>query len=394
MTLHNFFKYFFFIGTVTILILALSEIFLRFIYKNDRGNYDTVYNHDNNTLPKHSHDGKLSEKFDKNGFRKSSFTCPSDKKNLRVFLAGDSNIADKSVNNEDHFGARIIKNSINRSQCLSVDTFGVDGLGPTEIIYAIEHYTSIKKYDYVIFNIFADNDLSDIVRSNIRINNDVDQYSYCHIKRNFINNLLLTKVIRKISFNIFEINIPFTGEQSSKNGPSNCLSATRKGLTYKKSYLINYAEEDYKIFKKGLRQPYNLGSRYDIEFAAQLNNELEQFVSSELIALDHFFYELSQERKFNGLYSIIPSKYDVANNETDFRNYFKKNFEKYQERNLINFIELHLKNFPTINYFELFTDCDNCYYSALNNNHWTPIGNEKASNVIIDHIINHAKSTK
>ncbi len=390
----KFFKYLIYIGILTILTLTLSEVFLRTIY----GGQQTAYfNHENSNVPKHRYDGIFFSKlFDEYGFRKSSFSCPSDKKNLKVLLVGDSNIAAVWLeNNEEHFGSKIIKNSINKFQCLAVDTFGVNGLGPTELIYAIEHYTSIRKYDYVIFNIFADNDLSDIVRSNIRVNKDVDQYNYCYIKRNFINNLKITRVIRKISFNIFGINLPFTGEQSSKNKPSNCLSSTRKGLTFKASYLKDYADEDFKIFKKGLKQPYNIGSRYDIEFAAQLNTELEQFVTSELIAIDNFFYELSQEREFNGLYSIIPSKYDVVDitegHGTDYKNYFKTNFKKYRELNLINFIEQNLKNFSTINYFQLFTDCDNCYYTY--NNHWTTIAMEKASNVIINHIINHAKST-
>ena len=378
-------KNIFLILASTVVSLFILEIGLRVIYPTK---VDVqVRDHSDPLLPKHlsgTHIHQIRNSiatFDNSGMRVNPIQCEQGK-TVNTLLVGDSNIAGLFLNDSETLGAKITEQSLENELCINVDTFGVSGFGPDQTLFAIEHLTKKKIYDFVIFHIFADNDLGDLIRNNNYVNDRLINPGYCFAQRSLLEGFLTYKVTRKALY-VFGIDINLYGTAVSSNGlDNNCMIVPHPNFENFAASLHARAKLDWQVNRRNQRQIY-MGDKYDIEFACNSNEEVRIYANQYLNRVILEASEIANQRKFKLVYLIQPSEIDVTNNHPER---LDKGCDQYSPKNLSQFFVKALSGLSYINLYKSFLNCNTCYFTKEelgSDNHWSPYGvNLAASNLV------------
>jgi hypothetical protein len=215
--------------------------------------------------------------FDEDGMRVNPNQCASEDA-IDVLVVGDSNIAGFFLSDSETLGAKITAKSLESDQCIKVDTFGVSGFGPDQSLFAIAELTKDTTYDYVVFHVFADNDLGDLIRNNNYVDDVLINSGYCFPKRPILERFLTFKAIRKVMYMVGS-NINLYGSAVASNRFDNaCISIV---IPNEDSFAVRssiHAQLDWEANRQNQRQIY-MGDRYDIEFAYDPSIEVRNYAT-------------------------------------------------------------------------------------------------------------------
>jgi len=365
------------------------EIGLRYIYPNIVS-FTEVRDHSDPFIPRHktgshAHAARNSlATFDTNGMRINPNQC-EEQETVKALLVGDSNIAGLFLNDSETLGAKITEHSLTTDVCVSVDTFGVSGFGPDQTLFAIDEFTSVNAYDYVIFHIFADNDLGDLVRNNNFRNDRLSNNGYCFPERPLLERFVLYKAVRKALY-VMGLEVNLYGKAISSSGlDDSCTIVLHPNNENFADSMHQRANLDWQVNRNNQRQIY-MGDRYDIEFACNTAPDAQDYVSRYLDRIIDASNRLSYERNFELIYLIQPSEDDVTNNHPKRSD---KDCEQYNPNNLTQFFVNALDGQNVINLYESFFECSACYFTEEGlggDNHWSPYGVNIAATYVVDHI--------
>ena len=371
------------------LSISFLEISLRFIYP-DKVKIVDIRDHSDPLMPKHKlgsyrfFQRNTVATFDANGMRINPNQC-GEIETVNALLVGDSNIAGRFLDDTETLGARITEHSLLTDLCINVDIFGVSGFGPDQSLFAIDKLTKVQTYDYVIFHMFADNDLGDLIRNNYydQNNNQLSNDGYCYLEKPLLERFILFKALRKT---IYSMNWGHNlyGKVKSSNGSSNdCVVTLLINDSKFSVFTHKRAQLDWQLNRGNQRQVY-MNDRYDIEFACDIDTKIHDYVSQYLKRIINEVDKLSNNRNFNLIYLIQPSEYDVTKNHPEVSD---KGCDSYNPQNLTKIFENALDGKNVINLYENFFECNTCYFSEEElggDSHWSPHGINIASRYIIN----------
>ena len=373
---------------LVILIFSLSmlEISLRVIYPNLVESV-AYRNHSDPLMPRQlagTHKHKIRNSiatFNTTGMRINPNQCQQGK-TVKALLVGDSNIAGMFLDDTETLGAKITQQSLANDLCINVDTFGVSGFGPDQSLFALADLTETNTYDYVIFHIFADNDLGDLIRNNNYVGERLINTGYCYVQRPLLEGFVTYKAFRQILYDL-GIGINLYGTTVASNGlDNNCIIVPNLNQGNFISSMHERAKSDWQANRRNQRQIY-MGDRYDIEFACNPNVQVGSYVTKYLNRVILEASELANQRGFELIYLIQPSEDDVTNNHP---NRLDKGCDQYNPQNLSKFYVNALTGFNVIDLYQSFLNCNACFFSEEDlgsDNHWSPYGvNLAASNLV------------
>lgn len=324
--------------------------------------------------------------FDMAGMRINPNQCEKMNK-VNALLVGDSNIAAAFLDDAETLGAQVTKLSLDKDLCINVYSFGVSGFGPDQNLFAINYLTESDVYDYVIFHIFADNDLGDLIRNNYYVDGRLTNTGYCYPQRRLLEGFVTYVAIRKVLRIIGMDNYLYGTLVASNGKDNNCLIVTDPNeRNYAKSMRAR-AQLDWQANRRNQRQIY-MGDRYDIEFACNSNTEAQDYTKQYLDKIILEASELALQRGLKLIYLIQPSEYDVTSNHPER---LDKDCNQYDPANLTQFFVNALNGFSVINLYESFLGCNICYFTEEElpgDNHWSPHGVKLAASKIVE-LINH-----
>ena len=365
----------------TIIPILLLEFGLRIVFPNKVLKNKNIRDHSDPFLPKHvtGHTLQILSTFDKNGFRLNENNCTKEGvKKKRILIVGDSNIAGRFVSDKEHIGS-LLAAALNKGgkDCVQVDTFGVSGFGPDQTLFAIEKFTKKNIYSSIIFHVFADNDLGDLIRNNYPWKNgELQNNGYCYMAPGIIGKSLLFKAVRKALF----VTTGFWKSVSLKHSLGKHELCIEAPYIIKNSFFESLRDgtpQEWNSFKKGLVHIY-MQDRYDIEFSCFTNTTAIKETRKRLNFIFSRFLETSKELNFQGNVLIQPSEVDVTTNNSEFSKDLKTLCPKYKQNNLTELISSTVsKSLPTLNLYDIFRNCNECYFSDnewKNNNHWNKKG--------------------
>lgn len=375
--------------TSTVLSLLTLEFGLRLIYPEKAG-IQEIRDHSDPFMPKHvagTHVHQIRNSiatFDEFGMRHNPNHCPSEDI-IDVLLVGDSNIAGLFLSDSETLGAKITEQSIESEQCIKVDTFGVSGFGPDQTLFAIAELTKEKAYDYVIFHVFADNDLGDLVRNNNFVDDRLINSGYCFPEKPALERFVTFQAIRKVLY-MAGANLNLYGTAVASNRIDNtCVSIVHYNEESFAAGTSIRAQLDWEANRNNQRQIY-MGDRYDIEFACNSNVEATQYVTEYFNRITLDANELAAAREFNLVYLILPSEDDVTNNHEER---LDKGCDQYRPQNLSQFFVDALGDLDFINLYETFLNCNGCFFTEeelVGDNHWSPYGVDIAATKVVQFI--------
>ena len=363
--------------TSIVLSLATLEFGLGLIYPG-KADFQNVRDHSDPFLPKHgvgTHVNAIRNSvatFDEDGMRLNPNQCASENA-IDVLVVGDSNIAGLFLSDSETLGAQITAKALESGQCIKVDSFGVSGFGPDQSLFAIAEFTKDTTYDYVVFHVFADNDLGDLIRNNNFVDDALINSGYCFPERPTLERFVTFQAIRKVIYSV-GLNINLYGSAVASNPFDNtCISIVHPNEDSFAVGLSIRAQLDWEANRQSQRQIY-MGDRYDIEFACNSNAEATQYVTQYFNRIVLDANELAAAREFNLVYLVQPSEDDVTNNHKER---LDKGCDQYSPKNLSQFFVNALGNLDYINLYDAFLNCNACYFTEKElggDNHWSPYG--------------------
>jgi len=376
--------------TSIVLSLFALEFGLGLIYPEKVGNQQNLRDHSDSFLPRHvagTHVGAIRNNvatFDEDGMRLNPNQCASANA-INVLIVGDSNIAGLFLSDSEALGAQITAKALESDQCIKVDSFGVSGFGPDQSLFAIAEITKDSAYDYVVFHLFADNDLGDLIRNNYFADDVLINSGYCFPERPILERFVSFKAIRKFIYSL-GLNINLYGSAVASTPFDNtCISIMHPN---EESFAVGSsirAQLDWEANRRSQRQIY-MGDRYDIEFACNSNAEATQYVTRYFNRIVLDANELAAARDFNLVYLVQPSEDDVTNNH---KGRVYKGCDQYSPENLSQFFVNALGDLDYINLYETFLNCNACYFTEEElggDNHWSPYGVGLAASELVQFI--------
>ena len=376
-----------------ILSFVALELGLRAIF-SEKVTTQAIRDHSDDLFPSHSEGvyrhqmRKVTATFTSGGFRVNPENCPRGQKTKKILIAGDSNIAGFFLDDSETLGAKITEKSRQLGNCINVDMFGVSGFGPDQTSFAIEKLTEQLVYNYIVFHIFADNDMGDIVRNNYYNEGALLNNGYCYLEASFFEVFVSYKALRRL-VNFIDIGIHGYGEPLSSMGSRSCAVVPDYFGDFPKA-THERAKIDWELNNDGFRQVY-MGDRYDIEFACKISMEAATYVQRAFRHIVDNINKIARTRNFQVIYLIQPSELDVTNNHPDRQN---KGCDSYHPRNLSGFFANSLANEKVIDLYNFFQGCSKCYFTESelgSDNHWSPYGVNIAAFHIASHLTENTK---
>ena len=375
-----------------VISLGVAEFGLRLIFPRQVSVSVNVLDHSDPYLPKIAEgeyrDDKLDvvASFDSDGFRRNPFECQNRQGIKRLLLVGDSNIAGMFLSDNDSLGSQITKLSLASSECIHVDSFGVPGFGPDQTYKAIESITKDNEYDFVVFHIFADNDLGDLVRNRSYQYNKIQDIGYCYPKRSFLDSLVFARAVRKAIYLASGYFVLWNEVVSSLGGNNNCEMTSYPSTGSFAEIQFERARIEKEGFLDGRRQIY-MGDRYDIEFACHTDKQLDSYVREALTTISISMKQLSTDRGFEFIYLIQPSEFDTTNNHADdSSSIIQMCGAEYVPTNLRDYFVDALEGATILDIYSAFDGCNECYFTEEelgSDNHWSAHGVQKVAELLV-----------
>ena len=320
------------------------------------------------------------------GFRGEYFERETDE--IRVIVYGDSNIGAVFSAYKDTFVARLEAELEARTDySFQVINAGVAGYGPDQILLRIKDEIPIWNPDFVIVNLFADNDFGDILRNRLfYVSNKTGEIvnrglPFTEKFVDYVRDLYVLKAIKTVWFMIAEamgvtvesLDLPTRTEESMLDN------------------LYQAIGEDYRAyFDRSL--PRKVWDHYDLDIALDPDSGSSQvkLMLMEKI-LSRMLLIASSQYKMPIVFMIQPSSRDISTNlELNYQK-FESISDKYRRDNLVNSLESILKrlNADYISLFDSYvTNGRTPYYFLLDDGHWNDRGQELAAKLMAEHLLN------
>ncbi|MEP3276389.1 MAG: hypothetical protein ABJN26_05460 [Stappiaceae bacterium] len=372
--------------------VIVAEFGLRILFPELNKPAAATRDHSDPLLPKQvSHKHKKlpnTANFDELGFRNQVADCVgSDVPAKRILLVGDSNIAATFLSDEDAPG-NVLSKQLNSSNeyCYVVDSFGVSGFGPDQSLFAVRAKTDAAHYDHIVFHVFADNDLGDLVRNNNFFDNEkLENHGYCYVKPVYLDNFLLFKAIKSAFYKVFDYRIVSTYAEHSLGHSEKCSlpKYIDRYADPQKSFAqsLERSETEYKISSSGKIVPYMMNDRYDVSVACVADTAALEELQINATAIFKEFQEILDDRNIDGTILIQPSESDVTDNHPGSRGELARYCEKYNPRNISDFVLRGIQNSGykggVVDLYDTFENCSGCYFSVAElerDNHWNKHG--------------------
>lgn len=235
------------------------------------------------------------------------------------------------------------------------------GYGPDQNLLRAEKIFEKIKYKYLLFHVFADNDLGDLLRNKIFIFKDsgVQQMQY----PGFIDPAF--KASR------FDIDLQ---RWRSRFFP---LTAGR---------LSDFCESEYRNYKSENPPMSNVADHYDLDVAVAPDSESAQLKIKLFIEVMSRLKKFISENKIKTIVLIEPSKRDLSKNiKPNFTEFSE--FKGYNPRNIATAIEavVNRMQLPVVNLYSEFSasgDPSAFFQQKITDDHW----NQKGVRVAVDRI--------
>jgi hypothetical protein len=316
-----------------------------------------------------------------------------------VLLIGDSNIEARFLREKSQLPGQVLADSINgrhasaSSPCFQVDTFGVEGFGPDQAYFALEDLTRKKNYDVVVFHVFADNDIGDLLRGNYaRDEHGLVNDGYCYARPSLIESFKLFKAFRRVLYLTTGHWIGTSVPVASKPRFENCVNPMAFDQSGHASNRLDAtrlrADEDKAMFAAGKRQNYK-GDRYDIEIACGVEDDFTRWEFQQLVTVFNQLSDLSKARGFRTVILLEPSEWDMTFNQKENPKTLAKFCPGYAKLNIVDFIKRSVSHSrfdgDVVSLADDFDGCSECYFSEAEmgpDDHWSPVGIGRAMRIL------------
>lgn len=349
--------------------------------------------------------------FDERGHRVMDSGDPATADRV-IGVYGDSFIQGSFVKSEETF-SYFLHQELKRQVKFTIATVnaGVDGYGPDQTYLRLKKSIAEFQHDLVIFSVFADNDLGDLVRNKILYTDPrgqlgfrpvefapdvIESYelksirsSMMALERVFHAPDLLRKELRVFLERRLGVSVPFLSTT-----PIESAYRTDSQVDWIGSWLGRGLSEfqEYTDGESSIIQLDNIRSdHYDVDVAIAPDSESAHLKKALLGLLLDKLRALFETHHIIGVLLIIPSPIDVCTGydwQID-----KKKFPNYDPRTLTNLIaDVATKHaIPYVNLFEDYqvAHCHELYFHH-GNNHWTPLGQKLAATIVADRLIQDA----
>jgi lysophospholipase L1-like esterase len=298
-----------------------------------------------------------------------------------VLVFGDSNIQAAFVPEGDSFPVQLAATL----GSFQVVNFGVIGYGPDQSVLRLRtlldhHQHELGRVRAVVLNIFADNDLGDLIRNNLPAFNPSINSTVQRLQPDFTtfamaaNHYLTARAI-------------FYASLASRLGAF-LLPSDYYPPLYRAVYPPEMLREQLYEFGRYTEGQYTnvLNDYYDTAIALNVEHKLTASALETLHRVLALFLEISKQYDFCPLVIVEPSKTDVSNRAritaADMAVYAQANGYSYDPRRLSQIIEQVSEQIelPTLSLFDAFKGRP-FYYTEEempDDNHWNPAGMKAA----------------
>ena len=361
---------------ITLLILGILEMSLRFIYYeipfyeshpvylrqlSESKQYTFVHHKDNGG-------DTVVVKTNADRFRGNPLKRNPSK---RVMIYGDSNIQVRFSTQENTLAGKLeTKLNEHIESDIEVINAGVIGYGPDQILLRIKEEIPKYRSDIIVFHVFAGNDVGDILRNRLlKLDNNGNLIEYGQVKRqvrkSFLS-LLTYRVQRKIA------------------------SKFNKKPKDHSSLFFQWVNKEYSIYIDPSKVTPIYGDHYDIDVATDTTLASSKLKIKLLRAILKEASEFTKNHNVRLMVLIQPSIVDISHNYILNYDYLRKEYPYYRKTNLTKVVEdICLDNsILYLNLYDTFINNNpNDLYFVANNNHWNDLGQELAARELTNYIL-------
>jgi hypothetical protein len=317
--------------------------------------------------------GKVESRTNRWGFRGPDVD-PA-KQQLRVMVYGDSNIHAEFSPWECTFAARLGTWLTSLASIhVEVINAGVNGYGPDQVALRLEDEIDRWQPDVVIVDIFADNDLGDLLRNNLfRLDDRGRAYVTTEGWAGGPDWLTRTRIYRAAA-----------RLQRSLN------EWLRKETAV--AHLTRLTEEDFKSYRNNERAVSH-PDHYDIDVSLDPQAESSQLKLSVFNhVVEHISQTVARRHGTRLAFLIQPSSRDISTNLSLNYKRLAELSPQYDRRNLSSQIEAVLRShgLTYLNVFDEFAvDGRTPYYFCCDDDHWNDAGQDKAAKIAARFLVDH-----
>lgn len=381
------------ITSITIVLIGLIEFGLRGIFtaRGDSEPYKFHHKYIGQPNPGAVLEVKMSpinggrpvvSTFNQWGFRGSNIDRDTD--DIRIMVYGDSNIQAAFSDEEDSFAARLETELESRSgRRFQVINAGVAGYGPDQVMLKIEDQIPLWKPDFVVVQLFADNDFGDVVRNRlVSLDPDTDEI--------VVDGVPLTDTLVGYGLQLYIFKaIRSIWNKAMKATGLKRTRPDRVQLTELERLKQRLKTEPEAYFDRSL--PRVIGDHYDLDIALDPGGEFSQLkirLVQKILARMYRF--VRDHHRIPVVFLIQPSVKDISTNaELNFQELARMS-KNYKRDNLTKPLVATFQRLDAdyLNLFPVFvTDGLSPHYFRLDDPHWNERGQELAASLMAGHIL-------
>ena len=320
------------------------------------------------------------------GFRGADF--PQAKSAPRLMVYGDSNILGAFSEEQNTFAAQLAaKLRAETGETYQVINAGVDGYGPDQVALKLAEDIETWQPDVVLVQIFADNDLGDLLRNklfrldesgalvanatNVRRANAAEKRG----------RLIVTLEKLAIGQPVLWVRDWLERRQRKRQTPEEQVETGRALVAQQyRSYLDNDTI-------------YRTMDVYDFDVAIDPDSPSAQ-LKAELLAqiVRHIQRTVCDRSEARLLFVIEPSSFDMTRHHGVNRELLGRLYDGYAPDNIVRAIEdaLRVNGASHVNLWPSFAaDGGDPFYFQTSDNHWNEVGQERAAELVADDLIEH-----
>lgn len=320
----------------------------------------------------------------------------------RIIVYGDSNIQARFSSYENTYvykiGEYLREYGINDVEAVNA---GIVGFGPDQSLIRFEKEADIYKPDFVIFQVFPDNDFGDIIRNRLYEHDANDELKRTefpttvdeclptntgHSWKDFLSSLLIVKATNKF-LRLFDQqeNRSATNIADREETPKEMVDEIRE-----------MTEKEYSVYKHSEPRKFShCEDHYDIDVALNPDQESSRI---KLKLMDDVLRTASNFAKSKGIGFLVviqPSVIDMTKYNAGLGYTYLQNYPGYKRSNLTDAVKkiCIANNIPYIDLFDLFSsnNPESLYFRGPQA-HWNDRGQDIAAKEVALYLSNIIES--
>ena len=383
-------------GTIAVILLVALEFVLRTVYPEKV----PAYQFDSELLVDLKPNvTKLFQRSDIDGgdvidwkTNADAFRGPEleDDPELRVIVYGDSNIQARFSHLSRTFPFRLEKHLESLSgRDIEVVNSGVIGAGPDQSLIRFSGDVEAFQPDIVVFHVFADNDLGDLVRNRIFQLDESDQIVRTEFETTVDvvlrdpRNLMVVKAAQRILSALYE------SEQEIDRG---AVPTVEEVI----AEALVLEDSEYAVYKANQPRLYShFADHYDFDSALRPAGESAQSKKHLLAAILDRAKSLADAHGIELVVLIQPSSRDLSQNLSPNYTHLQQ-FPNYRKDRLTSIVEdiCARKEIRYVNLYPVFSAGDPAsLYFGEGNDHWNDAGQELAASRTAEYMVQNMLRT-